>query len=89
MLARTVQKLKDRKPVRIVVLGDSISTGCNASGWAEGPPFQPAYPELVRRHLHESYGGPVELTNLSVGGMDLQLGSSRWSTRWWSPAPTS
>jgi len=34
------------------------------------PPFQPAYPELVRRHLSERFGGDVQMTNLSVGGMD-------------------
>ncbi|MDG3006643.1 SGNH/GDSL hydrolase family protein [Paludisphaera mucosa] len=67
---RTVAKLKGRQPVSIVVLGDSISTGCNASGWADGAPFQPAYPELVRRHLQEVYHDEVRLTNLSVGGMD-------------------
>jgi lysophospholipase L1-like esterase len=70
VLPRTVDKLLNRQPVRIVVLGDSISAGCNASGWAEGAPFQPAYPELVRRHLEERYRGQVQLTNLSVGGMD-------------------
>ncbi|WP_165244671.1 SGNH/GDSL hydrolase family protein [Paludisphaera soli] len=69
-LSRTVGKLKGREPVSIVVLGDSISSGCNASGWAEGAPFQPAYPELVRRHLQETCHGEVRLANLSVGGMD-------------------
>lgn len=70
VLPRTLGKLRDRKPLQIVVLGDSISTGCNASGWGGGAPYQPAYPELVRRHLEERYGGEVRLTNLSVGGKD-------------------
>ncbi len=69
-LPHTIQKLTNKQPVKIVVLGDSISTGCNASGWAEAAPFQPAYPELVRRQLEEVYQGQVQLTNLSVGGMD-------------------
>ncbi|AMV38792.1 SGNH/GDSL hydrolase family protein [Planctomyces sp. SH-PL62] len=69
-LPRTVKKLAGREPVSIVVLGDSISTGCNASGWAGAAPFQPGYPELVRRQLQERYQGEVNLTNLSVGGMD-------------------
>ena len=56
------------------MLGDSISTGCNASGWAGGKPFQPAYPELVSRMLHERYKGRVEVANLSVGGMDSAWG---------------
>lgn len=68
-LGKTIAKLREKKPLRIVVLGDSISVGCNASGWADGPPFQPAYPELVRQNLEKRYGGEVSLTNLSVSGM--------------------
>ena len=73
-LPRTLGKLRDREPLRVVVLGDSISTGCNASGWAGGKPFQPAYPDLVRRMLQRRYRGPVNVTNLSVGGMDSAWG---------------
>lgn len=73
-LPRTVRKLRGREPLKIVVLGDSISTGCNASGWANGKPFQPAYPELVSRRLQEEYKGKVEVANLSVGGMDSAWG---------------
>src|SRR3990172_9127056 len=50
-LPRSVHKLLNKQPLSIVVVGGSISAGCNASGWAEGAPFQPAYPELLRRHL--------------------------------------
>lgn len=70
----TVEKLRERRPLSLVVLGDSISSGCNASGWADGAPFQPAYPELVRRQLMERHRCQVQLTNLSVGGMDSQWG---------------
>lgn len=71
-LARTVAKLKKRERLSIVVVGDSISAGCNASGWAGGAPFQPAYPELLRRHLEKHYGAEVVLTNPSVGGTDTR-----------------
>ncbi|MBI1321666.1 hypothetical protein GC170_00545 [bacterium] len=73
-LPGTLKKLQNREPVKIVVLGDSISTGCNASGWADGMPFQPAYPDLLGRMLQEKYKGPVTVTNLSVGGMDSAWG---------------
>jgi acyl-CoA thioesterase-1 len=73
-LPRTIARLRKRDPLKIVVLGDSISTGCNASGWAGGKPFQPAYPELVSRMLYERYEGRVEVVNLSVGGMDSAWG---------------
>lgn len=73
-LPKTIERLRGRQPLSIVLLGDSISTGCNASGWANGVPFQPAYPELLRQHLEASYGGKVTLTNLSVGGTSTPWG---------------
>jgi lysophospholipase L1-like esterase len=73
-LPRSIHKLQSREPLKIVVLGDSISTGCNASGWAGGKPFQPAYPELMSLRLHEKYKSQVEVANLSVGGMDSAWG---------------
>lgn len=71
-LPRCVQKLSNKEPLSIVVVGDSISAGCNASGWADGTPFQPAYPELLRRHLEAHYQGKVSLQNPSVGGTDTR-----------------
>jgi lysophospholipase L1-like esterase len=73
-LPKTIRKLESRAPLKIVILGDSISTGCNASGWADGKPYQPAYPDLVGRMLEEHYKGKVEVVNLSVGGMDSAWG---------------
>jgi acyl-CoA thioesterase I len=68
-LPATIKKLRAKQPLRIVTIGDSISAGCNASGWAGAPPFQPAYPELVRLNLEKHSGSKVSLTNLSVSGM--------------------
>ena len=73
-LPKSVQKLQTRQPLSIVLLGDSISTGANASGMFEAAPFQPAYPELLRQHLAARFGGKVELKNLSVGGTDTNWG---------------
>ena len=73
-LPRSVARLANRQPLAIVTLGDSISEGANASGMYDEAPFQPAYPELVRRGLAERCGGEVRMTNLSVGGMDSAWG---------------
>ncbi|MEX2026987.1 MAG: SGNH/GDSL hydrolase family protein [Pirellulaceae bacterium] len=73
-LPRTVARLKSKQPLSIVVLGDSISTGLNASAVGQGAPYQPGYPELVRRHLADTYKSDVTLTNLSVGGTDTKWG---------------
>lgn len=70
LLPRTLARLRAKQPVSLVVLGDSISSGCNASGWAGDLPHQPAYPELFRRHLAERFQGEVRLTNPSVSGRD-------------------
>jgi lysophospholipase L1-like esterase len=76
VLPRVLARLKARKPCSLVVLGDSISAGANASAVGDGPPYQPAYPELFRRHLAEQFQAPVTLTNLSVGGRDSQWGTT-------------
>ncbi|TWT91765.1 exo-alpha-sialidase [Stieleria varia] len=72
----TLQKLRDHQQLSIVLLGDSISTGCNASGWGGGAPFQPAYQDLLKEHLQTHYKTDVLLTNLSVGGMSTPWGIS-------------
>ena len=73
-LARVMARLEARKPVKVVMLGDSISTGANASGVVGAPPGQMGYPDLVRDGLSERFGGSVTLTNLSVGGMNAPWG---------------
>lgn len=74
VLPRTIQKLRKHDTVSIVLLGDSISTGCNASGWAGGAPFQPAFHDLLKEHLQNRYQTRVHLENPSVGGKD-----TRWA----------
>lgn len=69
-LPKTMARLKGHQPLSLVIIGDSISAGCNASGWAGGAPYQPAYPELVRLHLEKQFGSEVNLVNPSVSGTD-------------------
>jgi acetyl esterase/lipase len=76
-LPRTIQKLQNKEAVSIVLLGDSISTGCNASGWANAAPHQPPYQDLLLQHLKESSSPNVTLTNLAVGGTSTPWGISR------------
>lgn len=74
-LPRTIGQLERHEPITILVIGDSISTGCNASGWANGAPFQPAYPDLLCQYLEHHYQSKVTLSNISVGGKD-----TNWAT---------
>jgi len=73
-LPRTLERLNRKQPLKIALLGDSISTGCNASGWAQAAPYQPAYQDLLVAHLRAVYGGEVALTNFAVGGTDTGWG---------------
>lgn len=73
-LPRTINKLKEKTPLTITLLGDSISTGCNASGWAKVAPFQPPYQDLLVMNLKATYGAKVTLKNFSVGGTDTAWG---------------
>ena len=71
-LPRTIGRLRNGKPVSIVLIGDSISSGCNASGWAGGAPYQPPFPGLLQQHLEAEYQSEVQMTNPSVSGKDTR-----------------
>ena len=73
-LSRSMERLAARERFKIVMLGDSISTGANASGVVGAPPGQMGYPDLVADGLHQRFGGGVELANLSVGGTNAGWG---------------
>lgn len=73
-LPRSIGRLQSGQPVSIVLLGDSISTGCNASAWGGEAPFQPAYQDLLKQHLASHYQTSIEVTNLSVGGTSTPWG---------------
>lgn len=76
-LPRTTHRLQAREPLSIVLLGDSISTGCNASGWAGVAPFQPPFQDLLLQHLQHVSSPGVSLTNLAVGGTSTPWGITR------------
>ena len=73
-LPHTIKKLSQEKALTIALLGDSISTGCNSSGWAKTAPFQPAYQDLFAKNLEAAYSAKVVLKNFSVGGTDTAWG---------------
>jgi len=74
LLPRTLARLRSHEPIRLVVLGDSISTGANASAFIREEPFTPAYPQLVARGLQHLGASRTTLMNLSVGGKTSSWG---------------
>ncbi len=79
VLPRTTGRLQRGQSLSVVLLGDSISTGCNASGWAGVAPFQPPYQDLLLQHLQAGRAGKVSLTNLAVGGTSTPWGLTKVS----------
>jgi lysophospholipase L1-like esterase len=73
-LALTISRLQTRRPVRLVVLGDSISQGYNASAFVGAEPRQAPYAGLVAAGLRAAFGGEVTLSNLSVSGKTSDWG---------------
>ena len=72
-----IRKLKKGSPCKFLFYGDSISTGCNASGTAQGgnvSPYMPPFPNLICDYLRGKYRSEIELINTSVGGMATKWG---------------
>lgn len=67
-LTKTVGKLTSKSAVKIALLGDSISTGANASGATDAKPHMPGYGQLVAEELARKHGSDVQFKNYSVGG---------------------
>ena len=73
-LPATLAKLRRMAPLRLVVLGDSISQGYNASGFVGALPGQSAYPGLLADGLHANYDSPIDLINMAVAGQGTAWG---------------
>jgi acyl-CoA thioesterase-1 len=67
-LPLTMEKLKTGKPVKICLLGDSISCGANATGMTNTQPFMPFYGELLASWMRKNFKSEVTFKNFSVGG---------------------
>lgn len=76
-LGKLRTRLKAQQRVKLVMLGDSISTEADASALSKAAPNQPGYPTLVSQALKAQFGSKTTLINLSKGGMDSKWGVSR------------
>jgi len=73
-MPQTMRRLRARDRLSIVVTGDSISEGYNASGFVGVLPQQPPYVDLVAAGLTAAYGSPVALRNLASAGWTADQG---------------
>jgi acyl-CoA thioesterase-1 len=67
-LPKTIAKLRNKQPLSLMLCGDSISAGGNASGVVKAPPGCPAFGQLVALALEHHFGSKVTFTNHAVGG---------------------
>ncbi len=74
-LAQTMRKLRERKPLTIVALGDSITLGINVSGYRNEPPYMPTWADLFATQLGKVHrDSKIKMFNAGLGGMTAQWG---------------
>ncbi len=69
-LPKLYQKLQQKKPVKLVLYGDSISYGFDCTGIYQLQPKQPIWAELIRDSMAARYDTEVTLMNASSSGQD-------------------
>jgi lysophospholipase L1-like esterase len=67
-LPNTLSKLKAGKPAKIVLYGDSITKGGNASGFTGALPGMPPIGELFVEYQRSVYASSITVENTAVGG---------------------
>lgn len=72
-LAKTHARLR-RGGLKVVVFGDSISAGSNATAVMGMEPGRAAFGDQVAAGLREAFGAEVKLVNEAVGGKDAKWG---------------
>lgn len=73
-LTTTLDKLKNKKDLHILLFGDSIATGANASGKSDAAPYLPGWGTLFVNRLKEHYKTDIRFTNTAVGGQNSKWG---------------
>lgn len=73
-LPNTAEKLTHKRDLTMIIYGDSISEGYNASGCVGVAPQQPAWGELTARYLEAEYHTAICCHNPSKAGMDSKWG---------------
>lgn len=80
-LPRLTQRLRDRKPLTIVLFGDSISAGGDCSALFGVSPYQPNYGVLVAGELARRHGCEITFLNPSRAGATSAYGTTQAETQ--------
>ena len=66
-----VETIKGTKRANLLLYGDSITVGCNATGTVYGgnvSPYLPDWNTLVKLYLEKKYSAEIKVSNQAVGG---------------------
>ena len=77
-------RINRKERINITFYGDSIMTGCNASGTPMGgntPPYMDAFPDLIKDFLTEAFGADIAISNVSQGGWNTFEGRNAFKER--------
>ncbi len=77
-LPKTVSKLENKQNLNVLFYGDSITVGCNASGWSglNCAPYSQTWYLMTVNALKAKYGYTnISYTNTAVGGKTAQWGA--------------
>lgn len=70
----TIKSLKNKKKLKVLFYGDSITVGANSSKFINVPPYAETYPEMITSYLREKYKTEIEYVNTAKGGMTTEWG---------------
>lgn len=73
-LPKTLAKLEAGEKLKVLVYGDSISTGANSSGRVGAEPYAEPWYDMLCGTLRERYNCEIELINTAVGGTAARWG---------------
>lgn len=88
--SNALRSIKNRGELKILFYGDSITTGCNASGTEMGAnvsPYMPPFDRMICEYLTRKFACKIDRINTAVGGMDTRWGVNNLDERVIAYAP--
>lgn len=83
-LTSLINKINDGQDINAFVYGDSVGTGCNASGTAAGGnvnPYMPHAWDMIKQYIEEKKNVTVNMENIAVGGWKISDCRANWAER--------
>lgn len=87
-----VDGLKQKKKAKILLYGDSITVGCNATGTSYGgnvSPYLPDWNTLMKLYLEKKYSANIEVCNQAVCGWGSIHGVENFEKKCAAESPSS